>query len=149
NFANWWTYYRTRMQGMKTAASLAFKPIDARYRVGFINIHNGDYLPIDKFESGAGKQKDDWYEELFEANPSGGTPLRASLATVGRIYAGQYDNDPVQYSCQQNFALLTTDGYWNGNAGVKVNGWSSIDNQDGGNTPRPMYGGPVESSGSL
>ena len=29
NFANWWTYYRTRMQMMKTSASNAFSTIDS------------------------------------------------------------------------------------------------------------------------
>ena len=38
------------------------------------------------------------------------------MSKAGRLYAGKVvtgDNDPVQYSCQQNFAILTTDGYWN------------------------------------
>jgi type IV pilus assembly protein PilY1 len=29
---------------------------------------------------------------------------------------------PIQLACQPNYAILTTDGYWNGNAGVKLNG---------------------------
>ena len=31
NFANWWAYYRTRMQMMKTATGRAFVPIDDRH----------------------------------------------------------------------------------------------------------------------
>ena len=38
NFANWHTYYRRRMQAMKTSAGLAFKDVDSSYRVGFIII---------------------------------------------------------------------------------------------------------------
>ena len=34
NYANWWAYYRTRMQSMKTAASRAFLGIDGNFRVG-------------------------------------------------------------------------------------------------------------------
>ena len=41
NFANWYAYYRTRMQMMKTAAGRAFLPIDDTYRVGFITINPG------------------------------------------------------------------------------------------------------------
>jgi Tfp pilus tip-associated adhesin PilY1 len=48
--------------------------------------------------------------------------------------------DPIQYSCQQNFIILSTDGYWNGNAGYKVDGSTSVGNQDG-SAPRPMYDG--------
>ncbi|HQR60442.1 MAG TPA: PilC/PilY family type IV pilus protein, partial [Methylophilaceae bacterium] len=157
NFGNWYAYYRTRMQAMKSAASLAFKPIDNRYRVGFVTIssQSSNYLPIDIFDAGAGKQKDKWYTKLFGISPSSSTPLRSALATVGRIYAGKKpigSSDPVQYSCQQNFALLTTDGYWNSDSASDVkdiSGSGSVGNKDGGSTPRPMYEGPTASSNSL
>ncbi|MDO9364796.1 MAG: PilC/PilY family type IV pilus protein [Methylotenera sp.] len=153
NFANWYAYYRTRMQSMKSAASLAFKPIDSRYRVGFINITTDNYLPIDKFDAGSGGQKDKWYTKLFGTNPSSTTPLRTALSTVGRIYAGKKpvgSSDPVQYSCQQNFALLTTDGYWNdSDSGAKKINGTAMTNMDGGSTPRPMYEGPTASANSL
>ncbi len=35
NYRNWYTYYRTRMLTMRSAASQAFKGIDDKYRVGF------------------------------------------------------------------------------------------------------------------
>jgi len=38
NFANWYSYYRRRIQAMKTAAGIAFQNVDDRYRVGFILI---------------------------------------------------------------------------------------------------------------
>ena len=266
NFANWYAYYRTRMQSMKSSVSQAFQPIGSNYRVGFINICKGDYLPVDSFDNatlyggvaGQGSfrvgdssprtitsvvvngvdilgaavtgssqadlankvaaqinsyhsspeftatvfstsyvrvtstttdgaaangsitvsgsagwsnlvavtggvtplgQKSNWYKNLFAQTASGcGTPLREALATVGRIFAGKElstagstsgsDIDPVQYSCQQNFALLTTDGYWNGNGGLDLDG-VAIGNLDGGSTPRPMYEGPTASSDSL
>lgn len=157
NFGNWYAYYRTRMQAMKSAASLAFKPIDNRYRVGFITIANqsSNYLPIAKFDAGAGSQKENWYNKLFGISPSSSTPLRSALTIVGRIYAGKKpvgSSDPVEYSCQQNFALLTTDGYWNtdSDSDVKnVSGSASVGNMDGGSTPRPMYEGPTATSNTL
>ena len=42
--------------------------------------------------------------------------MRGALSKAGRYYAGKVltgNDDPVQYSCQQNFTILTTDGYWN------------------------------------
>lgn len=154
NFANWWTYYQTRMQTMKTAASLAFKSIDNRYRVGFIDIQGNNYLPIAPFEAGTGKTKDTWYKKLFSINPNNGTPLRSALTRVGLLYAGKKPvgtADPMEYSCQQNFALLTTDGYWNTdtNASVKGLDGNPVGNLDGGTTARPMYEGPTASSNSL
>lgn len=157
NFANWYTYYRTRMQAMKTAASLAFKPIDNRYRVGFITIANqsNNYLPINKFDAGTGSQKEQWYTKLFGITPNSSTPLRSALSLVGRIYAGKTpvgSSDPVQYSCQQNFALLTTDGYWNtdSNTDVKdIAGTGQVGNKDAEPTARPMYEGKTASTNSL
>lgn len=148
NFANWYSYYRTRMLMMKTAVGRAFKPIDSRYRVGFMTINNsssnGKYLDISTFDQ---THKNLWYEKLYGSVPSGGTPLRIALSTAGRIYAGKvgtlYGNavaDPVQYSCQQNFTILSTDGYWNNSEGVRLNGSTLIGNQDAG-APRPYTDG--------
>lgn len=155
NFANWWTYYHTRMQSMKTSTSLAFDTIDNRTRVGFSTISdttatNGTtFLEVGNFDSG---QKSTWYNALFNTAPSGNTPLREALSQAGRIYAHKIGNDPVQYSCQQNFALLTTDGYWNGSnsggkAGLDVNG-ALIGNLDSGAAiPRPKREGAFADGG--
>jgi type IV pilus assembly protein PilY1 len=161
NFANWYAYYQTRMQMMKTSTSRAFESIDNRFRVGFITIANqsSNYLPVSDYDNA---QKVSWYKKLFDTDPRTSTPLRSALTTVGRIYAGKNPlgksggDDPMQYSCQQNFTILTTDGYWNSdsNSDVKqINGTSSIGNMDGGTganqTPRPMYEGPTASSATL
>ena len=127
NFANWYAYYRTRMQMMKAAAGRAFHGIDDTFRVGFITINPGypvsssRYLKINDFTGGSTGQKVAWYAKFYASSPSGGTPLREALSRVGRLYAGKFDgindgipaaDDPVQVSCQPNFAILTTDGYW-------------------------------------
>ncbi len=139
NFATWFTYYRTRMLMMKTSAGRAFNALNDTYRVGFITIcpdgsscssngsASGDtslttvssdyYLKIDAFNP---THKSNWYTKFYQQVPSSFTPLRQALSRVGRHYAGYTDginvgmpDDPIQYSCQQNFAILTTDGYWN------------------------------------
>ncbi|MBI2295182.1 MAG: pyrrolo-quinoline quinone, partial [Betaproteobacteria bacterium] len=141
NFANWYSYYRTRMLLMKTASGRAFAPLDDRYRVGFVTINVADdtsrYVKIDKFTP---TQKNDWYNKFYSITPASGTPLREALSRVGRHYAGvtsgintMMPDDPVQYSCQQNFALLTTDGYWNNNQGLKLDG-TAVLNQDNVNS---------------
>ncbi|MDD5242203.1 MAG: PilC/PilY family type IV pilus protein [Sulfuricella sp.] len=153
NFANWYSYYRTRILSMKTAAGKAFKTIDSNYRIGFtthsytgVDSTNSEFLKIADFNyvgDGTG-QKETWYSKLYSTSTNGGTPLRAALSKVGRIYAGKLltgANDPVQYSCQQNFSILATDGYWNGDAGYQIDGTTAVGNQDGGTTARPMLDG--------
>ncbi|HVO23626.1 MAG TPA: hypothetical protein VMW56_08360, partial [Candidatus Margulisiibacteriota bacterium] len=136
NFAVWYAYYRTRILTMKTAASLAFTPLTDSFRVGFITvnpkypnnlpvasdslnnpINPAKYLPIADFDQ---TQRTAWFAKLFSQKPGGSSPTREGLARVGRHYAGMHDGintgmpeDPVQYSCQQNFTIMTTDGYWN------------------------------------
>ncbi len=159
NYANWWTYYQTRMQAMKTSVSRAFKGVDNRFRVGFTTIsYTGatdgtNFQHIDKFELA---QKNTWFTRLFGADPGGSTPLRGALAKVGRLYGHMISgaDDPVQYSCQQNFTIMSTDGYWNtadetSSYGPKGLTGSNVGNLDGGSTPRPMYEGPTAVSNSL
>ncbi len=122
NFANWYAYYRTRMQMMKTATGHAFVGLGNQYRLGFNTINNTSFdnsatgtarwLRIDDLEP-AHKQR--WYNKLYAQLPSGGTPLRLALNRAGRLYEGTLPGapDPIQHSCQQNFTILTSDGYWN------------------------------------
>src|SRR5205085_4243327 len=42
NFAVWYSYYRTRLSLIKTAASLAFNPLTDSYRVGLITVEPKD-----------------------------------------------------------------------------------------------------------
>ena len=164
NFANWYSFYRTRILMMKSAAGLAFKNIGNSYRVGFTTISyegvddsNADFLQIRDFGDGtSGSQKYNWYSKFYAATPGGSTPLRGALSKAGRIYAGQLltgNNDPVQYSCQQNFTILSTDGYWNTNdetssyGPYKVDNSTAVGNQDGA-LSRPYYDGSTISTPS-
>ncbi len=138
NFANWFSYYRNRMNLMKTATGLAFQNLDEDYRVGFMTLNSnrtdsfrniGDFTPT---------RKSNFYTSLYNSEPGGGTPLRVALSAAGRMYAGKltsYDGfsvtDPVQFSCQQNYTILSTDGMWNGGSGVQLDGSTSVGNADG------------------
>jgi len=149
NIANWYAYYKTRMQLMKSAVGRTFDTLDENYRVGLITVEDyntaGNYIPIRDFITGTNFQKENWFKSLYSRWPAGGTSLRDVLGTVGRIYSGKKPitgftavaDDPVQYSCQKNYTLLTTDGYWNGPAGQKIDG-SAVGDQDGAPTARPQ-----------
>ncbi len=177
NFANWYSYYRIRINMIKSAASLAFAPLTNNVRVGFITVepklHPGDagidasrYVPIQDFDLA---QRTAWFAKLFAQVPGGASPAREGLARVGRHYGGKTDGintnmngDPVQYACQQNFTLMTTDGYWNaqtespGGGPVDLSG-NLLGQQDGGVPcpltdpfcPRPIFDGGASSTDTL
>ena len=155
NFANWYTYYRSRLKMMKTAAGRAFTSVDDTYRVGFITINPGatvsstKYLRVSEFTNGAGGHKEAWYSKFYGQSASGYTPLREALSRVGWMFAGQLNtgltsgipttDDPMTASCQPNFAILSTDGYWQNDpadtsAGGRDLNNAVITNQDNVNT---------------
>lgn len=146
NFANWYSYYRTRILMMKSASGLAFKPISSTMRVAFMTINNNVSPDILNWATFDATQKGLWYTKLYGATPGNSTPLREALANVGKMYAKKLTSlysttivDPIQYSCQKNFTILSTDGFWNGNAGFKEDG-TAVGNQDGAE-PRPYNDG--------
>ncbi|HQO29238.1 MAG TPA: hypothetical protein PKY22_06915, partial [Accumulibacter sp.] len=168
NFAIWYAYYRTRISLSKSAVSLAFAALNDSYRVGLITVKpdltgSANYLPIADFDS---TQRSAWYAKLFSQEPGGSSPSREGLARVGRHYAGKQDGintgmngDPVQYSCQQNFTIMTTDGYWNTAAETRgpvgLDGVTLVGQQDGtltddaGWTPRPIWDGGTDTTRTL
>ncbi|NUZ05650.1 PilC/PilY family type IV pilus protein [Piscinibacter koreensis] len=160
NFAIWYSYYRTRISLIKSTTSLAFAPVSDSTRVGFITVSPitlpawpavpstqptvdpARFLALKDFDS---TQRSAWFSKLFSQIPAGTSPAREGLARVGRYYGGQEDsinrgmpatgvNDPIQYACQQNFTIMTTDGYWNGQ----------------GETPTTsgIFGGPLALNGT-
>lgn len=251
NFANWYSYYSNRMMMMETSVGLAFSPITANYRIGFMTMNNNvspDYVDIAPFNAA---QKSLWYTKLYASAAGNSTPLREALSHVGQLYAHKFGSittykatitvsgsgvtavdsiqvngvetfpvnastpletitsalatdianqinapdqtdfgatasgnvvtivgpawalgytpvitdigamtetataftattttaqlngitplDPMQYSCQQNFVILSTDGYWNGPNTYDLNN-NPVGQQDGVE-PRPMNDG--------
>ncbi len=141
NFANWYSYYNNRMKMMKSSSGRAFVNMTDTKRIGFVTINPNNpvtaskFLTIDNFDT---TQKANWFTKLYSQTTNGSTPLREALSRVGRYFAHKTNGinngmsgDPVQYSCQQNFTILTTDGYWNGSGGEKMDGTTDMDNQDG------------------
>ncbi len=153
NFANWFSYHRTRILTMKTAVGLAFRDMGDQYRVGFTTIgysgtdsNNPNFLKLDEFSR---EHRQKFYEKLYATHPIASTPLRAALSKAGRLYAGKLltgSDDPVRYSCQQNFTILSTDGYWNpawetsSYGPKKIDGLTNVGDQDNDLSP-PRYDG--------
>jgi type IV pilus assembly protein PilY1 len=154
NYARWFAYYSDRMRMMKSAAGRSFlsfisnptgtPPKPDRMRVGFITIHAGDtgtintakYLRIDNFNT---THASNFYTKFYAQVPSSATPLLEALSRAGWIFAGKLGtgltagipaaDDPMQASCQKNFSIFTTDGFWNGNPGQTLSA-GAIGNQD-------------------
>ena len=120
NYANWHAYYRTRRLLMRTATGRAFQALDNKFRVGFSTISDtgatqgtNKFLDIGDFDTA---KKTDFYKSLYTADGNASTPLLGALTKAGRYFANKAPgqaSDPMQYSCQRNYAILSTDGYWN------------------------------------
>ncbi|MFN3303408.1 MAG: pilus assembly protein [Roseateles sp.] len=156
NFANWWTYYHTRMQAMKSSAALAFNDVGSNRRVGYMSINNNtsrDFLNLETFD---GTQRTNWFSKLTSAKTGNSTPLRTALSKAGKLFAGGYNGsslngvtvkDPVQYSCQRNAAILSTDGFWNETTTPTRPDGSEIGDLDSASTvDRPMFDGNATSN---
>ncbi len=137
NVANWFSYYRTRELAAKSGILTAFSGINPEYRVGYdsINSNNGSSAPyrfgaVDEVDLTDNSypshvNRENFWRWMEGINSNGGTPLRNSLKSVGQYYSnadlpweGGYDAegdyDSNEYSCRQSYAILLTDGYWNG-----------------------------------
>ena len=135
NFANWYTYYKTRNQMMKTAVGQAFQALTANYNVGIVSLSvaaaEDGMTPPREFSS---TNRADWYSRLYAMNGDQSTPVRQALHAIGKMYANQSPykyaagSEAVQYPCQQNFTFVTTDGYWNGGAASTVVNNDNVEN---------------------
>lgn len=139
NFANWYQYHRTRNKMAKAGASEAFGRLGTNYRVGYDTIWNEGGgsantsgsapaypIPVDinggLFE---GQNRSDFYAKLHAAGASGSTPLKGALQRAARYYMTDdpwKDSSGDPLTCRQNYAILTTDGYWNDNSGYTAVG---------------------------
>jgi type IV pilus assembly protein PilY1 len=142
NFANWFSYYRSRTLAARAGSSIAFSKLGTNYRVGFTTINTasfGDAIPTSGVFESTNRQT--WFNNLFtNPVPTSGTPLKQALNQAGQYYSrsdntGPYGPSP-QLSCRRNFTILTTDGYYgdttiagianeDGTAGTTISGTGS------------------------
>lgn len=126
NFANWFQYYRSREYVIKSVLGRVFADVQD-IRVGYETISATTSIPVadmnDLYTEG---NKKALIDNVYKVDSFGGTPLRQALGRAGQIFACRTGNycpalPPPDGTCQQNFALLFSDGYWNGGAGVSSN----------------------------
>lgn len=143
NFANWFTYYRTRNLLARGALMESFANVGNTLRLGFGRINkvsaqvdgaNSTVIESDTTIYGGGgvrafnqTRKDQLFKWLEDLPASGSTPLPAALNAVGTYYSrtdnrGPYTDDPSlgtnvvadNKTCRRSYHLMVTDGYWNG-----------------------------------
>ncbi|WP_162313453.1 pilus assembly protein [Pseudoxanthomonas yeongjuensis] len=139
NFANWYQYHRTRNKMAKAGASEAFGRLGENYRVGFDTIWNRGggsantagstpAYPIPYATNGGlfvDTNRTTFYDRLQAAGASSGTPLKGALQRAARYFSTDdpwKDSNGDLLTCRQNYAILTTDGYWNDNSGYTAVG---------------------------
>ncbi|MBZ0223808.1 MAG: hypothetical protein IT467_09080 [Dokdonella sp.] len=128
NFANWWSYYRTRKFAAMSATSLAFVDFDASIRVVWQNINKNFLAPgtskIFPFEdSPTDATRSKFYKWLFANTFGNSTPNQAASDRAGKFFqvaTGSSDTNPYwdrtlgrELSCRKNFNIQMTDGLWN------------------------------------
>jgi len=142
NFANWYSFFRTRLHTAKAAISKMIDSLEG-VKVGIITLNNTvqtHVLPI-KCTNNAGSlddKSDKLLNLLYQIEKNGGTPLRKSLQKAGKYFTEgsgsnvgnwPYASADEGGACQQAFSILLTDGYWNGNK-------PNVKNADGDNNTK-------------
>lgn len=150
NFANWFSYYRSRILMARAGVGRAFSKQGSALRVGFGAINTASHA-VDSVNTptivtgvrdftGAGRTG--FFSTLYgHTMPAAGTPLRRALGDVGEYFKRTDDNGPwgqfpgtgggTQFACRQNYNILMTDGYWNGDAASNAGARLNVDNSAG------------------
>jgi type IV pilus assembly protein PilY1 len=156
NFANWFSFHRKREFAAKAAVATTINDMEGVF-AGFysINSESGSGLrqPVSALkvqsENGMMDSASTLLSLLYGMDSAGSTPLRVALKSVGQYYhthdghdggLGQspYAASEQGGSCQQSFAIIITDGFWNGPA-------PGVGNQDA-DSSSPYDGPPYADS---
>ncbi|WP_019677109.1 pilus assembly protein [Arsukibacterium perlucidum] len=119
NFANWYSYYRSRLMSSKAGIGRAFQTLPETMRVGYGRLNRNPEVErgVRAFE-GAGKNQ--FYNWLYgRPDTTSGTPLKSTLQAAGDYFKTNepYRAEPENtssglVSCRQNFTVLMTDGFY-------------------------------------
>lgn len=159
NFANWYSYYRSRILTSRAGIGKAFSEQGTNMRVGFGAINKAsatiDGVSTDTIIRGvrsfSGADRTSFFSSLYShPMPTAGTPLRGALDSAGQYFSrtdnkGPWgatpgtDNATAHLQCRQSYSILMTDGYWNTGTGEAATANARL-NVDG--TVGPGHTGP-------
>lgn len=139
NFANWYSFARTRTFATQTAASLAFVDLPETTRVAWQALNSchgssssfvdsncdgwkGNLGFSNRINNFSGTHKTRFYRWLFQQPTIPNTPLRQATQRVGQYYRTSGENSPYdndfssnnsgELACRRNYHVLMTDGLW-------------------------------------
>jgi len=133
NFANWYTYYRSRILAARAGIGKAFVDQSENLRVGFGAINKAAStidgvsntkaikMGVRPFDS---TNRATFFDRLYKDTvTTNSTPLRQALDAAGKYFSradsqGPWSSTPgtvggTDYTCRQSYTILMTDGYWN------------------------------------
>jgi type IV pilus assembly protein PilY1 len=141
NFANWFSYYRSRELTAKGAFGQVVANITGA-RVGLVTLHNNNNVNTAISSMNADPtvgNKRTLLNRIYSITPADDTPLRQTFNQVGLYFECKtnslFTSCPVLSAtdggaCQQNFVILMTDGFYNDSAP----GVGNTDGPGSGNT---------------
>lgn len=126
--ANWYQYYRTRLQLLKSAVGAAVRANSKmRYGMRFMNSNTGVTTTVPAADiSDYTTHNRSMLQGLYGKTATGGTPLTAVVENSASYLR---NTAPMPYSCQHNFIIAFTDGYANTNDDAS----GTVGNFDGDN----------------
>ncbi|WP_198039995.1 pilus assembly protein [Microbulbifer agarilyticus] len=157
NFANWYTYYRSRTLAARAGIGRAFHAQGEDLRVGYGSINKGnndvDGVSTRTVDTGvrafSGTDRSNFFDKLYQGDvPTSGTPLRRALDDAGQYFSrtdnkgpwglnpGTDDTTP-QLACRAAYTILMTDGYWNSSQADTEAARSNVDGNAGAEITGP------------
>lgn len=131
NFANWYSYYRTRNLTARSAIANVFAGLSSNIRVVWQTLNAGTKIVggTTTFDPFTGDARANFFKWLYAVGNYNGTDSRTAIGNVGKIFtsgrgvtnsknpyweadSGNPDGG-TELSCRLNYSLLVTDGYWN------------------------------------
>ncbi|MBN8430343.1 hypothetical protein JF535_05680 [Microbulbifer salipaludis] len=157
NFANWYTYYRSRTLAARAGIGRAFQAQGEDLRVGYGSINKAsssvDGVATRTIDTGVraflGANRSTFFDKLYQSDvPTSGTPLRRALDDAGQYFSrpdneGPWGEDPgtdddtPHLACRASYTILMTDGYWNGTSNYTDAAEGNVDGTAGSEITGP------------
>ena len=136
NFANWYSFYRTRAMAVMSGAMTAVTGLaDASVRLGWHTISQCPTFGTackgydntnreNQIRTLSATYKTNFYNWIQRFDLSGSTPMRTTMQATGEYFKTSGTNSPyaedpyvtdgtTELSCRKNFNVTFTDGLWN------------------------------------
>lgn len=157
NFANWYSFYRSRSLATISAASLAFYDLSTSTRMTWQNLSdckqlnksNSTRCGDNRFREYSKEQRGEFYHWMQNMRMNNATPLPTAMRRAGEFLRTDdtawhaYPNNSNKqntakniYSCRPSYHVMMTDGLWQ----TDIDSSSTITRRDGDSFTLPEGG---------